>query len=141
MASQDQNPPVLPLPVPNADNAGFWEGCRAHELRLQRCRACGTYRHHPRPMCPRCNSFEYEWPRVSGHGTLFSFTIAHGPTLPAFQGQVPYNVVVVQLEEGPYMVSNLIDHTDEDLRIGCAVEVAFEDVNDSVTLPKFRPRR
>ncbi|HUI27753.1 MAG TPA: OB-fold domain-containing protein, partial [Candidatus Kryptonia bacterium] len=101
------NEPLLtPIPVPNPDNAGFWEGCRNRELRLQRCRGCGTVRHPPRPMCPQCTSTEYEWMRASGRGTIYSFTIVHGPTLPVFQARAPYNVVVVQLDEGPYLVSN-----------------------------------
>ena len=131
---------LIPLPVPNADNAGFWEGCRNHELRLQRCAGCGAYRHHPRPMCPQCNSFEYEWARVSGHGVLYSFTIAHGPTLPVFQERAPYNVAVIELDEGPYLVSNIVNCVDAELRIGMPVEVTFEDIDDDITLPKFQPR-
>lgn len=129
---------AIPRPVANFDNAGFWDGCRQHELRLQRCRACRAYRHQPRPMCPQCNSLEYEWMRASGRGTVYTFTIVHGPTLPAFQRNAPYNVVVVQLEEGPFMVSNLVDCAAEHIRIGMAVEVVFEDVTETISLPKFR---
>ena len=132
-------PPPIPLPVPNADNAGFWDGCRQHELRLQRCRACGTLRHQPRPMCPGCNGLEYEWVRASGRGTLYTFTIVHGPTLPAFQAQAPYNVAVIQLDEGPFMVSNIVGCRAAELRIGMRVEVVFEDVDEGVSLPRFKP--
>ena len=129
---------AIPLPVPNADNAGFWEGCRNHELRIQRCRACDALRHPPRPMCPQCTHMEYEWMRVSGRGTIYSFTIVHGPTLPAFQARAPHNVVVIQLDEGPYIVSNVVDCAAEQIRIGAPVEVVFEDIDQGITLPKFR---
>lgn len=129
---------AIPVPVPNLDNHGFWEGCRQHELRLQRCGACGTVRHQPRPMCPQCNHVEYDWMRASGRGTLYTFTIVHGPTLPVFQAQAPYNVAVIQLDEGPFMVSNVVGCRAEQLRIGMRVEVVFEDI-DGLSLPKFKP--
>ena len=130
---------AAPVAVPNEDNAGFWEGCRRHQLRLQRCTRCGRYRHHPRPMCAHCNCLEYEWAKVSGRGTVFTFTIVHAPTLAAFQARIPYNVVVVQLEEGPFMVSNIVECSLDRLRIGLAVEATFEDVGDATSLPMFRP--
>jgi hypothetical protein len=132
---------MLPVPVPNLDNAGFWEGCRLHELRIQRCTVCDTLRHHPRPMCPRCNSLEYDWKPVSGRGTLYTFAIVHGPTLPVFQAQTPYNVAVVQLAEGPYLVTNIVDCPADRLHIGLPVEVVFEDVDEAISLPKFRPTK
>jgi uncharacterized OB-fold protein len=128
-----------PIPVPNADNAGFWEGCRQRELRLQCCAQCGSIRHPPRPMCPRCQCPEAEWRRASGRGTLYTFTIVYAPTLAAFQSEIPYNVVVVHLEEGPFIVTNLVDYNADQIAIGMPVEVVFEDVGDTVTLPKFRP--
>ncbi|MBI1817443.1 MAG: Zn-ribbon domain-containing OB-fold protein [Deltaproteobacteria bacterium] len=128
----------MPIPVPNFDNAGFWEGCRQHELRIQRCTACGALRHPPRPMCPHCGGVDSDWMRASGRGSVFSFTIVHGPTLPVFQAQAPYNVVVVQLDEGPYIVSNLVDCRAEQIRIGVKVEVVFEGVDGTMSLPRFR---
>jgi uncharacterized OB-fold protein len=130
-----------PVPVSNYDNAGFWEGCRNHELRIQRCLGCGHLRHHPRPMCPACNSLEYDWQRASGLGTLYTFTVVHRPTLPAFDAKLPYNVAVIQLDEGPYVVSNVVECEPEALRIGMRVQVVFEDLDESVSLPKFRPLR
>ena|ERR1043166_7083308 len=129
---------AIPLPLPNPDNQGFWDGCRQHQLRLQRCRGCAAFRHQPRPVCPRCNSFDYEWAPSSGRGTLYTFTIVHGPTLPAFQVQAPYNVAVVQLEEGPFIVTNIVGCNAEQLRIGMPVEVVFENVTEMISLPKFR---
>ena len=129
----------VPYPVPNPDNAPFWEACARGELWLQRCTPCRAWRHHPRPMCPRCGSTEFEWERASGRGVVHTFTIVHGPTLPAFQQQLPYNVVAVALDEGVYMVSNLVDCAPEAIRIGMPVEVVFEPLTDTIALPKFRP--
>lgn len=130
---------AIPLPVPNPDNAGFWDACRRHELRLQHCAGCGAVRHPPRPTCPQCLSFAYEWRRSSGRGVVYTFTIVHGPTLAAFHERCPYNVVVVQLAEGPFMVSNLVGCSADGITVGMPVEVIFEDVSETVTLPKFRP--
>jgi uncharacterized OB-fold protein len=129
----------LPFPVPNPDNAGFWEACRRGELRLQRCTPCRAWRHHPRPMCPQCGSLDYEWALASGRGAVHTFTIVHRPTLPAFEDRLPYNVVAVRLDEGVYMVSNLVDCRLEDIRIGLPVEVVFEPLTEEIALPKFRP--
>ncbi|HXQ20135.1 MAG TPA: Zn-ribbon domain-containing OB-fold protein [Candidatus Acidoferrales bacterium] len=129
----------IPLPVPNLDNEGFWEGCRQHQLRLQSCRRCGQLRHPPRPMCPQCTAVEYEWAPLGGRGTIYSFTIVHGPTLPVFAPSAPYNVVVVQLAEGPFIVSNVVGCAAGQIRIGMPVEVVFEDVAETTSLPKFRP--
>jgi uncharacterized OB-fold protein len=130
----------VPVPVPNADNAGFWDACRRGELRLQRCARCAAFRHHPRPMCPACGSLDFDWTPASGHGVVHTFTIVHRPTLPAFEARLPYNVVCVALEEGVFMVSNLIDCPLEAIRIGMPVEVAFERLTDEISLPVFRPR-
>jgi uncharacterized OB-fold protein len=140
-SSQRTTDAMIPVPVPNADNQGFWDGCHRGELRLQRCLKCGAWRHHPRPLCPACRSFEYEWALASGRGVVHTFTIVHRPTLPAFEAQLPYNVIVVRLEEGPFMVSNLVDCSPDDLRIGQPVEVVFEPLDDAISLPKFRPGR
>ena len=130
---------AIPLPVPNEDNQGFWEGCRRHELRLQCCTGCRAFRHPPRPMCPQCTASESEWVPVSGRGTVYTFTLVHGPTLPAFQERFPYNVAVIQLDEGPFIVSNLVECPAERLRIGMRVAVEFVDVSETVSLPQFRP--
>jgi len=84
-------------------------------------------------------SFDFEWRRVSGRGIVYTFTIVHGPTLAAFQASAPYNVVVIQLVEGPFFVSNLVGCSADRITVGMPVEVVFEDVSDTVTLPKFRP--
>jgi len=131
----------FPHPAPNADVAPFWDWCRRGELRIQRCRDCGAYRHHPRPRCPDCTSASYEWAPVSGRGVVYSYTICHPPVLPAFADRVPYNAVVVQLDEGPFMVSNLVDCENDDVTVGMPVEVRLVAVDDDLTLPLFAPIR
>ena len=84
-----------PLPQPTLDNHEFYEAAQRGELRFQRCADCGTWRHYPRPVCPECLSTRLSWERASGRGTIYTWTIVHGPTLPAFQDDLPYNVVDV----------------------------------------------
>ena len=90
-------------------------------------------------MCPACGSLDYEWAKASGRGIVHTFTIVHRPTLPAFEDRIPYNVIAVRLDEGVFMVSNLVDCPPDEIRIGMPVEVEFEPLTDEITLPKFRP--
>jgi len=129
-----------PLPQITPAMAPFWEAARRHELVVQRCGACGARRFPAREICTRCLSREAGWERVSGRGTVFSVAIVHQALHPGFVADVPYAVVVVELEEGPRIVSNLLGVTPHDVRIGLPVEVVFEDATPEVTLPKFRAR-
>ena len=129
-----------PRPAPDPDSEAFWRFCAAEELRIQRCLDCGTYRHHPRPRCPACQSDAFEWAQCSGRGTIASYTICHAPVLPAFAASVPYNVIVVRLDEGPYMVSNLVDHGSDPV-IDQPVEVTFKRIDGDFAIPQFRPAR
>ena len=92
-----------------------------------------------RLTCPSCGLEEYEWIKASGKGSLYSYIVVHPPTLPVFKDDVPYPVVLVELEEGPRMVSNVVDCANEDLEIGMPLEVFFDAVTEDLTLPKFRP--
>ena len=125
-----------PLPLPDDATFEFWAACQRHELRMQRCVACAKVRFPPRPMCPRCQSFESEWPKMSGKGTLYSFVIAHPPVLPAFAEKAPYPVVLVALDEDPTlrMIGTLVAGEPS---IGAPVEVAFEQSGE-MTLPTWR---
>jgi uncharacterized OB-fold protein len=125
--------------VDTPDHAEFWAWCRRHELRVQRCSDCGEHRFHPRPHCPVCRSGSFAWVRCSGRGTVFSYTICHPPVLPAFADRVPYNAVVIELSEGPLMVSNLVECANEEIHVGMPVEVVFVDAGDGMVLPQFRP--
>jgi uncharacterized OB-fold protein len=131
--------PPRPVPQPDEDSAPFWEAAARHELVIQRCASCGTLRHPPRPMCPTCRSTETTWVRASGRGRVWSWVVAHPPVLPAFADKVPYNVVVIQLEEGIRMIGNLLDVPPGQITEGMKVTVDFEDVEDGVSLPAWRP--
>lgn len=133
--------PAVPRPVPTADNAPFYEAARRGELRFQRCGECGTFRHYPRPVCSRCLSRRFAWERVSGRGEVYTWTIVRGPTLPAFENELPYNVIDVLLEEGVHFVSGLVDCPPDDIRAGMPVIAVFEKLDDEITLVKFRRRR
>lgn len=128
----------FPRPAPGDDDMPFWFWCRKHELRLQQCDDCGAFRYHPRPRCPECRSADATWTAVSGRGTVASFTICYPPVLPAFADRAPYNAVVIELDEGPFMVSNLVDIANDDIEVGARVEVTFADLDDETTLPQFR---
>jgi len=131
--------PPRPVPDPDVAGAPFWEVAARHELVLQKCAQCGTIRHTPRPMCPVCNSMDSVFEQVSGRGRIWSWVIAHAPVLPSFAEKVPYNVVVVELEEGVRMVGNLLDVENDAIREGMEVVVDFEDVEEGVSLPVWRP--
>lgn len=128
-----------PVPDPDDASAPFWEACARHELLLQSCGSCGAVRFPPRPMCPQCNSFEQAWVKARGRGTIWSWVVAHPPVLPAFADRTPYNVVVVSLDEGVRIIGNLLDTPNEDIREGMSVEIAWDDVEDGVSLPVWRP--
>jgi uncharacterized OB-fold protein len=128
----------LPLPAPTRDNAPFYEAARRGELRFQRCTACGTFRHYPRPICPQCLSREHTWAQATGRGQIYSWTIVRGPTLPAFEHKLPYNVVDVLLDEGVHFVSEVLDCPPEEIHAGMRVEAVFVPVSDEITLVKFR---
>ncbi len=130
-----------PLPQVDADSIQFWEGCKRHELLVQRCQQCRKYRFFPGPTCPHCNSGDLAWVRVSGKGEVYSWIVVTHNIHPAFAGDVPYVVVVAELEEqeGLRIPGNLIDCEAGAIRGGMPVEVVFEDVTPEVTLPKWRP--
>jgi len=128
-----------PLPGITEDGAPFWAGCREHRLLAQRCVTCGHVRFPPSVLCPKCLGEQTEWVALSGRGQVYSFIIVHRPQHPAFLTDVPYNVAIVELQEGIRMHTNIVECPNEDLRIGLPVEVVFQKVDDEVTLPKFRP--
>ena len=129
-----------PLPVPTPETRPFWEAARRHELQLQRCGACGRHIFYPRAVCPHCLGADLVWEKVSGRGTLHTFTIVmrgqKGFPLPP-----PYVLAVVELAEGARLMTNLVGVAADPaaVRIGMPVEVVFEDVTPEVTLPRFRP--
>ena len=130
-----------PLPAVTEDGAPYWAACREGRLTAQRCGACGHLRWPPSVLCPKCLDEKTEWVTLSGRGTIYSWIIVHRPQHPAFFADAPYNVAIVELEEGPRLHTNVVECANDDLRIGMRVEVVFEKIDDETTLPKFRPRR
>jgi uncharacterized OB-fold protein len=124
-------------PSMTEDTAFFWDGLKEQRLLIQRCRACGTLRHPPRPVCPSCHSLEWDTVESSGRGTVFSFVMPRHPPLPWFDDT--YIVALVDLEEGTRIVSNLVDVEPEDVSIGMRVVLRFETFDDGLVLPMFAP--
>jgi uncharacterized OB-fold protein len=127
-----------PLPQISAAMAPFFEAARQKQLVVQRCRGCGVLRFPARDRCSACLSRDAEWTPVSGRGTVFSFAVMHQVYHPGFASEVPYAVVLVALDEGPRMVSNVVGCPPGEIRVGMPLEVVFEAVTPEVTLPKFR---
>lgn len=128
-----------PLPVITAENRPFWEGCKQGKLLLQYCDACEQYQFYPRLYCTRCGVPNLRWAEASGRGVVYSYTIIRQNKSPEFRDDVPYNVAIIQLEEGPRMLSNVIDIAPGDLRVDLPVIVVFDPVSDEISLPRFRP--
>jgi uncharacterized OB-fold protein len=115
---------------------GFWEGVERRELVFQSCEACRQLIHPPRPMCPSCHSIEKAWVPSKGKGKIHSWVTYRESPHPGFKA--PYSVVLVELDEGVRLISNMVDTDPEEISIGMPVEVVFDDVLDDLTLPKFR---
>jgi uncharacterized protein len=130
-----------PIPVPTLETAPYWEGCRQHRLRIQRCSACGRCQFFPRMYCSNCFGEQVEWVNATGRARVLSFTIVRRPVSPAFADEVPYVVALVTLDEGPQMMTNIIGCAPEQVKIGMPVEVVFDDWTDTISIPKFCPRQ
>ncbi len=130
-----------PLPRPTNESAPFWEGCRRHELVIQRCEDCGVLIHYPKAICPGCQGSQLGWVRASGLGRVHTYTVIHRAFHPGFAEEVPYVAAVIELDEGVRLLSNLAGVDPQDVHVGMPVEVFFEEVTPDVTLPKFRPVR
>jgi uncharacterized OB-fold protein len=128
----------LPLPMPTPETRHFWEGTRAGELRLQRCTDCTNTYFPPRPFCPKCGSRKVEVFKASGKGALHSYVIHHRPA-PGFTP--PYSIAVVELEEGPRMMTNIVGvpQTPEALQLDMKVQAVFAKMNDEISLVHFAP--
>jgi len=130
-----------PLPNINGDSREFWAGCKGHELRFQKCQACGHVRWPASIICPMCYSKETNWIAARGNGKVYTFAVYHVAYDPAFENDLPYVVADVALEEGPRLVTNIVGCPPEEVRCEMPVEVVWEDITDEFSLPKFRPCR
>jgi len=126
------------IPSPDLETQPFWDGCRDGALMLQHCGPCGEAYFPPSPYCPRCLSDDVEWKAASGRGRLHTYLIAHRPA-PGFEADVPYAIAIVELDEGPRVMTNLVDCEPDEVHIGMPVEVTFRDQTDEFALAMFRP--
>ncbi len=129
-----------PIPVPNEETERYWQGTKQHELWLQFCKSCQQHYFYPRVFCPKCFGWDVEWRKTSGRGVLYTYAIQYRPAGPGWFNEVPYITAMVTLDEGPRMFTNLVgvEADPSKIKIGAPVEVVFEDINDEISLPKFR---
>jgi uncharacterized OB-fold protein len=127
-----------PLPNATEDTEAYWAACKAGKLVVSRCGGCGHRFLPPSSICPACLSADVSFQPVSGRGKIYSFIVVHRPLHPAFFEEAPYNVAIIQLEEGPRMHSRIIETPASELRVGLPVEVTFQKMDDEISLPMFR---
>jgi uncharacterized OB-fold protein len=128
---------VRPAPILTEDNHWFWDAAREGKIVAQRCSGCQRLRHPPRPMCPSCHSLQFEITDLSGRGSVYSYSILHHPQNPAFE--YPVIAVLIELEEGVRILSNLVGVEPEEVRIGMTVSVDFRPTLRDGVVPVFRP--
>jgi uncharacterized OB-fold protein len=131
----------LPKPVPpvNSESAPFWEATREGKLRLPRCNACDFVIFYPRSRCPQCRSADTTWIDMSGRGVVYSYTVTRR-TVGRFRKNVPFVIAYVELEEGPRMLTNVVDCDPEQVEVGMPVEVSFDPSEEGPAIPRFAPR-
>lgn len=127
------------LPTPDAYTRAWWDAAAEGRLLLVRCAQCDEAHYYPRPFCPRCGSDRVSWEQASGAATLYTWSVVHRNDLPPFNERVPYVAAVVDLAEGPRMMTNVVDCDPGRLEVGMALEVDFRDVGEGFRLPFFRP--
>ena len=130
-----------PLPKPTPETRPFWDAAKQHRLVIQACDDCGTRYFYPRPLCPVCLSRRVRWVDASGRARLHTYVINHRPPR-GFPVQAPFVLGIVELEEGPRMMSHIVGVTPDPAALRCdlPLEVVFEDLTAEITVPKFRPR-
>jgi uncharacterized OB-fold protein len=133
-----QFPPPAPLPDPLTQF--FWDAAADGKLMIQRCNECGQHIHPPRPVCRKCLSTDLAPVEVSGRATLYAWTVAEQAFHPYFADKLPYVYATVELEEQrTKLITNIVGFPIDELRADMPVEVVFEPLTDTITLPKFRP--
>jgi len=128
-----------PLPRTTPDSQPFWDALRQRKLVLPHCAACGKPHLPPGPVCPFCFGDRLEWRPASGRGTVSTWTVVHKAWFPAFATDIPYNVVQVELEEGPRLTARVVGLSNERLKVGLPVAIDFDESREGITLPQFRP--
>jgi uncharacterized OB-fold protein len=132
-------PARFDLPTPDQSTEAFWSGTREGRLRIKRCQACRRAHFYPRPFCPHCWSEDVVWEDATGKATLYTYSVVYQNDLPPFPERVPYVAAVVELEEGPRLMTNVVDCPFDQLQVGMDLVVAYRQETDEITLPVFRP--
>lgn len=127
-----------PLPTPDGDTAGFWAGMRDGRLLLQHCAKCGNVQYYQQQLCRRCGSEELAYKAASGAGKIHSFSVVYRAPGPAFKDEVPYAVLLVELAEGPRMISSYTGGPAEEVTFDMNVQLVFDKISEEVILPRFR---
>ncbi len=128
-----------PLPTPDTDSAAFWSGLKEGKLLLQHCLDCGNVQYYQQGMCRRCGGERLEHRAASGRGKVHSYSVVYRAPGPAFKRDVPYAVLLVELEEGPRMISSLVGAKPESVTFDMPVQLVCEKASEEITLPRFRP--
>lgn len=124
------------LPTPTPISEPFWAACRQGELRIQQCQDCQKFLFYPSYMCPHCGGGTLQWQTISGKGEVHAVTVMERA---AQTGQVPQVLVLIELDEGPVMMSRVVTDHPHAVAIGDRVSVIFEAVSDEISLPLFKP--
>jgi len=125
------------LPIPTPLSAPYWRACREGRLVLQRCTACGQRQFYPRAICTQCVSEQLEWSDASGRGRVKSFTVIRRAVSAAYEPDVPYVVALIELAEGPTLLSNVVGCAIEAVHIGAPVRVRFDAFSAEISVPVF----
>lgn len=126
-----------PIPMVTDQNREFWEGAKSHKLIMQKCESCKHIRYPINHICPKCLSDKFLWEELSGEGEILSYIVFYQKYSPAFADDIPYNVALIQLKEGPRMFSNIIVADHDVPKVGDKVRVAFDPVTTDITIPRF----
>lgn len=128
----------LPKPIINADSTAYWNAARERKLLIRKCQHCNTLHFMPRYLCPKCWSDKLEWVESSGLGRVYSFSIIRRAPLAEFAVNTPYVTALIELDEGPRMVTNILGENALSVSINDRVEVTFEDRGDGAFIPQFK---
>ena len=130
---------IKPLPKINSDNEAFWEGCKKRQLKFRKCGVCKHLRWTAAIICPKCLSQKAEWITTKGRGTVYTYAVYHVAYHPGFADELPYVTAIVELDEGPHLLTNIVDCSPDAVTCGMKVTVAWDEVVGGIVLPKFKP--
>jgi uncharacterized OB-fold protein len=131
--------PRFDQPTIEADTREFWDATAEGRLLLRHCRACDEVHYYPRNFCPSCWSDDVDWVEAKGTGSLYTWSLVMQNDLPPFHEQVPYVAAIVELDEGPRMMTRLVDCDESALEVGQRFAARFEPLDDDVTIVVFAP--